>query len=171
MTKKILFFTAGRVATEAEAAQITALNALNAPGFIVGVRNAAENALYGHGIETCDFVAGTIPTAYNAKPNYGVADATRPCKLDLLPNAHSMAVAETKQLQCLKANGNDVSTLSLADVTAVTTTYASATPAKATVSAGGLVTGVAAGTSVITATHTYADGKTVTASMTVTITA
>jgi uncharacterized protein YjdB len=169
MTKKILFFTAGPVPTAGEQGQIDALNALTLPGYNIGVRSAIQPASYGHGIEVSDFVAGTIPTAFNAVPNYGVADTARPCKLQLLPTAPSVAIAATQQLQCLKANGADISALTLADVTAVTTTYASSVAAKATVSAGGLVTGVAAGTTIITATHTYASGKTVTATTTVTV--
>lgn len=169
MTKKILFFTAGTKATTAEQAQIDALNALNAPGFTVGVRNSAENASFGSGIEACDFVAGTIPTAYNAKTNYGEAHASRPVKFALLPATANVAALATQQLQALKATGNDVSALTLADVTAVSTTYASSDAAKATVSAGGLVTGVAAGSTTITATHTYASGKTITATSVITV--
>lgn len=170
MTKKILFFTAAAVPTEAEQAQIDALNALTAPGFSVGVRNSQQSASYGSGIESCDFVAGTIPTAFNAKTNYGEANAARPVAFSLLPGTHSMAAAATKQLQALKATGNDVSALTLADVTAVSTTYATSDEAKATVSAGGLVTGVAAGTATITATHTYTSGKTITATAAITVT-
>jgi len=169
--KKILFFVAGKVPTADEAAQIAALNALTSPGYSVGVRNAAENALYGSGIEPCDLVAGSIPTAYNAKLDYGVAHADRPAKFALLPATASVAAAATKQLQALKANGNDISALTLADVTAVSTTYASSDATKATVSAGGLVTGVAAGETTITATHTYASGKTITATSVITVTA
>ena len=55
----------------------------------------------------------------------------------------------TKQLKVVDTNGQDVT----ADCT-----FASATPAKATVSTGGLVTGVAAGTSVITATYPDPNG-------------
>lgn len=55
----------------------------------------------------------------------------------------------TKQLKVVDSNGQDVT----ADCT-----FASATPAKATVSTGGLVTGVAAGTSVITATYPDPNG-------------
>lgn len=55
----------------------------------------------------------------------------------------------TKQLKVVDSNGQDVTAAS---------TFASATPAKATVSAGGLVTGVAAGTSVITATYPDPNG-------------
>jgi uncharacterized protein YjdB len=170
-TKKILFFTAGIGATSAEQLQIDALNALTSPGYSVGVRSAVASGSYGHGIESCDFVAGTIPTAFNAKTNYGEPNALRPVKFALLPATHTLAAVETKQLQALKANGTDVSALTLADVTAVTTTYASSNEAKATVSGGGLVTGVAAGTATITATHTYTTGKTITATTVVTVTA
>lgn len=55
----------------------------------------------------------------------------------------------TKQLKVVDSNGQDVTAAS---------TFVSATPAKATVSAGGLVTGVAAGTSVITATYPDPNG-------------
>lgn len=171
MTKKILFFTAGPVPTAGEQAQIDALNALNAPGYTVGVRNALQSGSYGHGIESCDLVAGTIPTAFNAKPNHGEAHASRPAKLALLPATHSMAAAATKQMQVLKATGNDVSALTLADVTAVSTTYTSSNEAKATVDSAGIVTAVAAGTATITATHTYTSGKTTTATAVITVTA
>lgn len=171
MTKKIIFFTAAAVPTEAEQAQIDALNAMTVPGYNVAVRNGSQSASYGYGIEASDFVAGTIPTAFNAVANYGEANAARPVKLSLLPATHSLAAAATKQLQVLKANGADISALTLADVTAVTTTYASSDEAKATVSAGGLVTGVAAGTATITATHTYTTGKTITATAAITVTA
>lgn len=57
--------------------------------------------------------------------------------------------SHTKQLKVVDSNGQDVTAAS---------TFASATPAKATVSAGGLVTGVAAGTSVITATYPDPNG-------------
>lgn len=171
MTKKLLFFIAGTVPTVAEQAQIDALNALTTPGYSVGVRSALHNSTYTPNLEACDFVAGTIPTAYNAKTNYGEANAARPVKFALLPATHSFAVSATKQLQALKATGNDVSALTLADVTAVTTTYASSDAAKATVSAGGLITGVAAGSTTITATHTYTSGKTITATSVITVTA
>lgn len=57
--------------------------------------------------------------------------------------------SHTKQLKVVDSNGQDVTASS---------TFVSATPAKATVSAGGLVTGVAAGTSVITATYPDPNG-------------
>lgn len=55
----------------------------------------------------------------------------------------------TKQIKVKDSNGQDVTASS---------TFVSATPAKATVSASGLVTGVAAGTSVVTATYPDPNG-------------
>lgn len=55
----------------------------------------------------------------------------------------------TRQLRVVDSNGQDVTAAS---------TFVSATPAKATVSDGGLVTGVAAGTSVVTATYPDPNG-------------
>lgn len=79
--------------------------------------------------------------------------------VDLTPATLSVAVGATSQLTATVApeNANDQ-----------TVTYVSATPGVATVSASGLVTGVAAGTSVITVTTT--DGaKTDTSTVTVTV--
>lgn len=67
----------------------------------------------------------------------------------------------TRQLKVRDSNGTDVT---------ARCTFSSATTAKATVSAGGLVTGVAAGTSVITASYVAPQGgaaKTATATVTV----
>ncbi len=171
MTKRVLYFTAGPVPTVTEAGQIAALVALGVPGYTVGVRSALLSGNYGAGIEASDYVAGTIPTAFNAVPNYGVPDVLRPAKLKLLSatGSFTVAVLGTAQLQAISVVGADISALTVADVTAVTTTYASSAPLKATVDANGLVTGVAAGTTTITATHTYAVGKTITATAVITV--
>lgn len=67
----------------------------------------------------------------------------------------------TKQLKVRDSNGTDVTARA---------TFSSATPAKATVSASGLVTGVAAGTSVITASYVPPQGGAAkTATVTVTV--
>ena len=67
----------------------------------------------------------------------------------------------TRQLRVKDSNGVDRT---------ASATFVSATPAKATVSAGGLVTGVAAGTSVITATYPDpVSGTDVTDTVTVTV--
>ena len=73
-------------------------------------------------------------------------------------NDFSIAVAATQQLAPVVLPANTVNK---------SVTYSSATPAVATVSAGGLVTGVSAGTSVITVT-TVDGAKTDTVTVTVT---
>lgn len=169
MTKKIIFFTAGNVPTEAEAAQIAALNAKVKPGFLVSVRNTTQSAVFGSGIEACDFVAGTVPTAFNGKPNYGEANALRPAAIQIMPNPVAIVGTANRQLQVIKANGDDISDITMVDVTATNTTYSSSATNRATVNSAGLVTGVSAGTSTITATHTYTTGKTITATVVVTV--
>ena len=73
MTEKIMFFTAGPVATPQEIADIAALrsDANVKPAYEVVVRNGAVPNTYGHGVEATDFVAGTVPSAYSAKPVFG----------------------------------------------------------------------------------------------------
>lgn len=63
MTAKVLYFTAGQAATTDEQAEIDALNAAARP-YDIQLRSAAASSLYGEKLEDCDFVAGTIPTAY-----------------------------------------------------------------------------------------------------------
>jgi hypothetical protein len=66
------------------------------------------------------------------------------------PATKALAVAGTQQITVTDSNGFDVT----ADAT-----FVSSTPAKATVSSTGLVTGVAAGTTTITATYTPPGGS------------
>lgn len=68
MADKILYFLAGDVATVDELADIVKLNTAAEVPYLVGVRNSKVSTNYGAGPEECDFVAGTIPTAYTAKP-------------------------------------------------------------------------------------------------------
>lgn len=74
------------------------------------------------------------------------------------PGTASIAVAATRQLTATVAPGGANQAV----------TWSSATPSVATVNSSGLVTGVAAGTSVITATSVADDTKTSTATITVT---
>lgn len=67
-TKKVLFFTAGPVATAAEKTAIEKLNAIAEAPYSVYSRNAIGNFNYGAGKESADYVAGTIPSAYSAVP-------------------------------------------------------------------------------------------------------
>ena len=166
-TKKILYFQAGCAPTVAEAADIADLNAMALPAYEVLVRNAAIT----HNEEASDLVAGTIPTAYEDHVAFGDVDFTnKPSLLYIAPGTAAIAGTATLQLRVVAVKG-PLNALVGSDVTAAAagTTYASSVVEKATVSAEGLVTGVSAGTTVITATHTYASGKTVTATRTITV--
>ncbi len=64
MAQKVLYFLAGNSATSPELAEIARL----APKYEVLVFNGNANAEYGADrLAPCDLVAGTVPTAYNAK--------------------------------------------------------------------------------------------------------
>lgn len=165
--KKILYFTAGATPTSTELTEIGILNGLTQPGYSVGVRNGAESASYGAGIEDCDLVAGTIPTAFNAKTAYGTVNSLRPVKFTII-SAVTLAALATKQLVPIAITGTDLSNLAAA-VPDTGVTYASSAESKATVDANGLITAVATGSAVITATYTYTSGKTITATCAVTI--
>lgn len=74
--QKIIYFTAGAVATTEEKADITKLNALVGSPFEVVVRNGAIPHQYAVGNkEAAAYAAGTIPTLYNTLP---VADPDNP---------------------------------------------------------------------------------------------
>lgn len=79
-TQKVIFFTAGPVATAGELEDIDKLNALTEPRYDVYVRNGGLSGgmNYGAGIEATDLVAGTIPTAYNDAEDYPVIDPDAP---------------------------------------------------------------------------------------------
>jgi len=162
MSTKILFFTVGATPTVAEQAEIDRLNALNALAFTeIGIRNGEKDTTFDPNLESIDLAAGTIPTAYDAITEYGEVDEDRPLEQVNIPAAvASLAAAATQQLQVVKVTGEDLLNLTITDTTAVDTTYASDDEAVATVDAAGEVTGVAEGSCTITATHTYAVGKT-----------
>jgi hypothetical protein len=68
-TKKIIYFTAGAVATVGEKADIAALNALCVPAYSVNVSNGSVAPHLGNSggspiLEASDFVAGTVPEGY-----------------------------------------------------------------------------------------------------------
>lgn len=174
-TKTVLYFTAGKVPTTGELADIAALNAIS--GLNVGVRNGSSsvNQEYGTNLEACDYVAGTVPTAYNGVTAYGAIPgiASAPLKLKLVTDNSSSTTfshTTTKQLRAIAMTGTNINDLSAADVTATNMAYASSDTNKATVNASsGLVTGVAAGSVTITATYTYSSGKTTTATLALTL--
>ncbi|QZA70453.1 hypothetical protein AH03_40 [Erwinia phage AH03] len=67
MTDKIIYFTASEKATTAEIADIAALNAITEPYYALQVRNGRVPNVWGS-LETADYVAGTIPDAYEDVP-------------------------------------------------------------------------------------------------------
>lgn len=65
--KKVIFFTAGDVPTSGELASIAKLNAEAVAPYDVAVRSGIRPMQSGGPLEACDYVSGTVPTAYNAK--------------------------------------------------------------------------------------------------------
>jgi len=66
MAQRITFFTAGRVATVDELAEIEAIKTAIEPAFVMVVRNGEASPNYGAGPEPTDYVAGDVPAAYPA---------------------------------------------------------------------------------------------------------
>lgn len=72
--QKILYFTAGALATETELEEIDALNALAEKPYEVFVRrgDSVGSMAYGAGVEATDYIAGTPPAPYdNTDPEEG----------------------------------------------------------------------------------------------------
>lgn len=69
-TKKLIYFTAGKVPSGGEQAEIDAYKALTEAPLQVHVRQYVEGMDYGAGPEECDYVDGTIPGSgyYNTTP-------------------------------------------------------------------------------------------------------
>lgn len=96
---KIIYFTAGAVATTDEKADIDKLNALTEVPFEVVVRrgDSVGTYSYGAGLEASDYVSGTVPTAFNARP---VVDPDNPpsglpATQAIVSNAQALAVPVT----------------------------------------------------------------------------
>jgi len=69
MAKRVIYFTAGVTPTSGELAEIAKLNTAADKPYEVIVMNGSANTKYGetNRLASCDFVAGTVPTIYNAK--------------------------------------------------------------------------------------------------------
>lgn len=93
---KVIYFTATVNPTPAEIAEIALFNAANRE---IAVRSKVPLAEYGGRIEPCDFVAGSVPTEYSAKPVAtpgGGGGATLPEGLNMLgiiPYADEFTIA------------------------------------------------------------------------------
>lgn len=80
--QKIIYFTAGTTPTEEELADINALNALAAAQYDVNVSNGSvPSGLGDDAIEASDFVAGTIPDAYEAVDIFDINNPPEPSNL------------------------------------------------------------------------------------------
>lgn len=66
--QKVIYFTAGPVATTDEKADIVALNTLAEAPYVVSVLNGSADFNYGAGPQEADLVAGTIPDEYSDVP-------------------------------------------------------------------------------------------------------
>lgn len=70
MAKKVIYFTAGAVPTVEELAAIAALTARSGAALELAIRNASESQNIGIGVEACDYLSGTRPTAYANTTTY-----------------------------------------------------------------------------------------------------
>lgn len=78
MSAKVIYFTAGPIATAPELAAIAKLKAVAGAPFDVQVRNALESNSYGYGPEAAAYVAGTRPSAYTSTVTYPPFDPDKP---------------------------------------------------------------------------------------------
>lgn len=117
MTQKVLFFTAGVTATVDELAEIAKLNALAVPAYEIGVRSSIASSNYGAGIESADYVVGTIPDAYNDEETYPVIDPDAPPGPDNLPA--TQAVVSNGQVLDVDGGGTVTLTIAGGEITGV----------------------------------------------------
>lgn len=168
--KKVIYFTDDTKPTTAESAEISRLRDLAASPYLIQVRNGGGTAKM-ENIESCDYVAGTVPTAYSSVDDFGgdgEIDEDRPLAFAAVPT--TMAISSgTKQAMAVACVGSNAEDAAIEDVT-TSVAWTSSDATKATVGAAtGVVTKVAAGTATITATYTYATGKTITDTIAVTV--
>lgn len=123
-TQKIIFFTAGPVATPGELADIEQLNALTGARYDVKVRNGGLSGgmNYGAGIEDTDFVAGTIPTAYSDAEDYPVIDPDAPPPPDVNANQKVVTSGQNVANVTLVGTAGSGKTMVLTIVAGVITT-------------------------------------------------
>src|SRR4051812_49423805 len=109
MAQKVLYFTAGPIPTDDEAEAIADLNAASQAQYVTEVVNGAAitGSEYGASrLIPCDLVAGTVPSAYNAKT---VLD---PDAIPNFPLLSSQAVVSNAQALTLDG-GNGTATLAI----------------------------------------------------------
>lgn len=171
MTTTIGYFTAAGVATSAEATEIARLEAIANPTLDYTVLSGVGDTEYGGENQEFDYAAGEIPTSYAATTVSYLEDAAFPSLFGIYCQTATVAASATLTLIPISVVGTNALNMAATQlaVDAASLAWESATEAAATV-ADGVITGVAAGTSIITATYTFATGKTATATFTVTVT-
>lgn len=76
--QRIVYFTEGPVASEAEETEIAEIASVIEKQFELAVFNGAANANYGAGQAAADYVAGTVPAGYSDEETYPVFDPASP---------------------------------------------------------------------------------------------
>lgn len=161
VNSKVLFFLAAAVATDAELAAINRLQTVYREVKVCD-GSVADAAKYGSGLlESFDFLAGTIPTAYSSVEGavtLTVPSSVAPDQFKVLPAAVSIDASnvDVQQLAAVKSVIDPATGLAtMTDLAAhASVVWTSSDETKATVGADGLVTAVAAGTTNVTATLT-----------------
>lgn len=180
--KTCLYFIAGGIPTAPELVAVGRLSKIYGQ-VLVQRGDVAADTQYGSALIAADAIAGTtIPSAYStAIANYPDGDKTsyadaKPSDAEAFiivtgTRSSSFSHTGTLQLILLAAFLDDTSdAVTIADETTAAT-WASGTTGNMTIGAStGLVTGVLAGTSLITATYTAASGDTQTKTITLTAT-
>ena len=92
--KKVIYFSAGYDLTDDELAEVAALNAIGAAALEINVSNGAVSSGLETVLEECDYVAGTIPTAYAEVDEF---DIESPPRLETIP-ATQAVVYDTQEL-------------------------------------------------------------------------
>jgi hypothetical protein len=185
LDKTLIFFTASEIPTAPELALI-ARHQLMYGKVLVRSGSGRHDATYNSRLEHADALAGTIPAAYKTASGGTAVDTTdypdgdkslgatsKPEGIMILPATASFAHTGTLQLRLVKAELDETTdVVTLTDITSgAESAWSSGTPGVATIDAdSGLVTGVTAGTTLITATVTYDTDKTMTTTRTVTAT-
>lgn len=164
---KVIYFTAGQVPSAREVAEILRLQ-LNFSTVLVRRGDIAADATYGSGRKeyAAEIALGTvvlagtnIPTAYSGLSGavtLTVSSVIAPDQFVLLPATRTIDASDVDVQQMVAAKAVVDPSTGLARIIDLSgnpmVTYASSDAAKATVSSTGLVTAVAAGSAVITAT-------------------
>lgn len=153
---RILYFTAGHKATGGEISAINAINALAIAPYEVLVMNATASPAYGAGNIDGDYVAGTIPTAYNDAEVFPIFDHLNPP--DQTNLIATQAIVSDTEVIVVKNSAGDVSKNGVAVVTSNNVDEVALAATEAIVSDTAAYVGITTGSYVDTVTVTVAGG-------------